>query len=55
MNKPEFLSNLFAVLPSTLRILFGDGIITGSLSAIILNLVLNKRPKESIHIAPDSR
>ncbi|MEK5101220.1 nucleobase:cation symporter-2 family protein [Cytobacillus sp. FSL M8-0252] len=34
---------LFAHLPETLRIIVGDGIITGSLAAIILNLLLTKR------------
>jgi uric acid permease len=44
---------LFSILPSALRILFGDGIITGSLAAIILNLLLNKRPKHSIKAVPE--
>ncbi|WP_110928924.1 nucleobase:cation symporter-2 family protein [Bacillus massiliglaciei] len=40
---------LFAVLPETVRIIVGDGIITGSLAAILLNLLLPKtksKPKE---------
>lgn len=45
--------NLFSILPSTLRILFGDGIITGSLAAIILNLLLNRQPNPSIQAVPE--
>lgn len=41
---------LFAVLPPTLHILFGDGIIEGSLTSIILNLSLTKRTKKSIEV-----
>ncbi|WP_160722996.1 nucleobase:cation symporter-2 family protein [Bacillus sp. USDA818B3_A] len=45
---------LFKVLPETLRILVGDGIITGSLSAIILNLILTARSKSSLKVVPDT-
>jgi xanthine/uracil permease len=45
---------LFKVLPETLRILVGDGIITGSICAILLNLVLSKQPKHSLTVVPDS-
>ncbi|MBM7655385.1 nucleobase:cation symporter-2 family protein [Neobacillus cucumis] len=45
---------LFKVLPETLRILVGDGIITGSICAIILNLMLSKGLKSSISVVPDS-
>ena len=38
---------LFAVLPETVRIIFGDGIITGSLCAIVLNLLLNTKKKDA--------
>jgi uric acid permease len=40
--------DLFAILPEALRIIVGDGIITGSLTAIILNVLLtkNKKPME---------
>lgn len=46
---------LFAILPDTLRILVGDGIITGSLAAIILNVALNKgtkKPFQKPSVAP---
>jgi xanthine permease len=45
---------LFKVLPETIRILVGDGIITGSICAIILNLVLTKGLKSSINVVADS-
>ncbi|WMJ18765.1 nucleobase:cation symporter-2 family protein [Geobacillus kaustophilus] len=38
--------NLFAQLPQIMRILVGDGIVTGSLTAIILNLFFNLSLKE---------
>ena len=38
---------LFASLPEFLRIIVGDGIITGSLAAILLNLVLTPRKKQA--------
>jgi len=38
---------LFATLPASVRILFSDGIITGSLAAIILNLVLTRKEEET--------
>ncbi len=37
---------LFAVLPEAVRIIFADGIITGSLCAIVLNLILQTKKKE---------
>ncbi|WP_026695750.1 nucleobase:cation symporter-2 family protein [Peribacillus kribbensis] len=46
--------DLFAILPSTLKILFGDGIITGSLSAVLLNLALNKPAKADVMSVPDA-
>lgn len=39
---------LFAVLPEAIRILVGDGIIAGSLSAILLNIIFTTRPLSSI-------
>lgn len=45
---------LFAGLPDTLRIIVSDGIITGSLTAIILNMIFNMRPKRSIQVIPDT-
>ncbi|KKI90445.1 Uric acid permease PucJ [Bacillus sp. SA1-12] len=44
---------LFAGLPDTLRIIVSDGIITGSITAILLNIVFNIRPKRSIQIISD--
>lgn len=44
--------DLFAVLPPMLRILVNDGIITGSLSAIILNLLLTKREHKPAEFTP---
>lgn len=35
------------MLPASIRILFSDGIITGSLAAIILNLILSKKKEEA--------
>lgn len=43
---------LFTSLPKALQVLAGDGIITGSLSAIILNLILTKRNHPSIEVIP---
>ncbi|WEG13485.1 nucleobase:cation symporter-2 family protein [Pullulanibacillus sp. KACC 23026] len=40
--------NLFAALPGALQILCSDGIIAGSLTAIFLNLILNKPIKAPI-------
>jgi uric acid permease len=45
---------LFAVLPETLRIIVGDGIITGSLAAILLNLFLSKRKTKQVDVLQDS-
>ncbi|MBY0095760.1 nucleobase:cation symporter-2 family protein [Mesobacillus maritimus] len=45
---------LFAVLPETLRIVVGDGIITGSLAAILLNLFLTKRKAKQVKVIQDS-
>ncbi|MGM7724663.1 nucleobase:cation symporter-2 family protein [Metabacillus sp. Hm71] len=42
--------DLFVALPETLRIIVSDGIITGSLTAIMLNIVFNMRPKRSLKI-----
>lgn len=39
---------LFAVLPEAIRIVVGDGIIAGSLSAILLNIIFTTRPLSSI-------
>jgi xanthine permease len=38
---------LFSSLPETIRIIVGDGIITGSLTAIILNVILTPRRKKA--------
>jgi xanthine/uracil permease len=46
---------LFAALPDTLRIIVSDGIITGSLTAIILNIVFNMRPKRSLKVISDTK
>ncbi|WP_299094117.1 nucleobase:cation symporter-2 family protein [uncultured Metabacillus sp.] len=42
--------DLFVALPDTLRIIVSDGIITGSLTAIMLNIVFNMRPKRSLKV-----
>ena len=36
---------LFSSLPSFIKTLFGDGIITGSLAAILLNLLISQKGK----------
>jgi uracil-xanthine permease len=46
---------LFAALPDTLRIIVSDGIITGSLTAIMLNIVFNMRPKRSLKVISDTK
>lgn len=46
---------LFAALPDTLRIIVSDGIITGSLTAIMLNIVFNMRPKRSLKVLSDTK
>lgn len=38
---------LFSSLPEAIRIVVGDGIITGSLTAIILNVILTPRRKKA--------
>ncbi|WP_141432968.1 nucleobase:cation symporter-2 family protein [Bacillus sp. 03113] len=38
--------DLFAQLPQSIKIIVSDGIITGSLSAILLNVFFNLRPKK---------
>jgi len=45
--------DLFSHLPETFRILVGDGTITGSLTAIILNIVLNKHTSRSLYVVPE--
>ncbi|WP_404328581.1 nucleobase:cation symporter-2 family protein [Mesobacillus maritimus] len=45
---------LFAILPETLRIIVGDGIITGSLAAILLNLLLSKRKTKQTEVIHES-
>jgi xanthine/uracil permease len=46
---------LFSSLPEAIRIVVGDGIITGSLTAIILNLILTPRKKKAADSTiPDS-
>ncbi|TYR80548.1 purine permease [Priestia megaterium] len=39
--------DLFAQVPSALKIIVSDGIITGSLTAILLNLFFNMKPKKT--------
>jgi xanthine/uracil permease len=46
---------LFAALPETLRIIVSDGIITGSLTAITLNIIFNMRPKRSLKVISDTK
>ncbi|WP_338448551.1 nucleobase:cation symporter-2 family protein [Niallia oryzisoli] len=46
---------LFDILPETLRIIVGDGIITGSLTAVMLNLLLTKRKTKHAEPLHDSR
>ncbi|MGE7761288.1 nucleobase:cation symporter-2 family protein [Peribacillus sp. NPDC097895] len=46
---------LFSSLPEAIRIVVGDGIITGSLTAIILNLILTpRRKKDADSTIPDA-
>jgi xanthine permease len=46
---------LFAALPDTLRIIVSDGIITGSLTAIMLNIAFNMRPNRSLKVISDTK
>ncbi|MBO0996594.1 purine permease [Bacillus sp. SD075] len=45
---------LFSSLPEAIRIVVGDGIITGSLTAIILNVILSPQRKEADSTIPDT-
>ncbi|MDO7908073.1 nucleobase:cation symporter-2 family protein [Paenibacillus sp. JX-17] len=47
--------DLFAQLPQSIRVIVGDGIITGSLAAILLNVFFNLTPRREACLTPPAQ
>lgn len=43
---------LFSVLPASLQILTSNGIVAGSVTAIVLNIIFNMKPEKKVENNP---